>query len=108
MPPPAVQAATAEYFADQDLFTQWLDECCDQDPAYGCASAVLSASWAKFLIGHGESPRSSKSLTTLLKRQGFKQAKDCPLFRGRGFFGLRLCRPDAPPHWSDREAASHE
>jgi len=101
MPPAAVQQATAEYFAEQDMLTQWLEECCDKDKEYGETASRLFASWRSFASNRGEDTRNTKWFSTMLERHGFQRAKDCALFRGRGFMGLRL-RPEAvAPHWQD-------
>jgi P4 family phage/plasmid primase-like protien len=101
MPPAAVQQATAEYFAEQDMLTQWLEECCDKNKDYGETASRLFASWRSFASNRGEDTRNTKWFSTMLERHGFQRAKDCALFRGRGFMGLRL-RPEAvAPHWQD-------
>jgi putative DNA primase/helicase len=45
--PPSVRAATEQYFADQDVFGQWLDECCEDgrgnDRIWDTASIYLRA-----------------------------------------------------------------
>lgn len=102
--PAAVLAATAEYFAEQDLFAQWLDDCCDRNPAHGAATADLYRSWNAFLVENGEPARSKKAFSTLMEQQNFQKAKDCRQFRGRGYLGLRLRPVEAKPHWSETDA----
>jgi len=103
-PPEAVREATAEYFAEQDLLPQWLDDCCDRGKEFGATAISLYTSWLAFLAERGEPPRSFKSFGTLLERSSFARARDCQLFRGRGFLGLRLRPPAQRSHWSDRES----
>jgi P4 family phage/plasmid primase-like protien len=102
--PSAVLAATAEYFAEQDLFAQWLDDCCDRGPNCGAATADLYRSWSAFLVENGEPARSKKAFSTLLERQNFQKAKDCGHFRGRGYLGLRLRPAEVKAHWSETDA----
>ena len=101
--PRAVLDATAEYFAEQDVLAQWVEECCEQGRSLGATSAELFGSWRAFATSRAEEPRNAKWFATMLERQGFQRAKDCQLFRGRGFLGLRP-RPETPVrHWQDRD-----
>jgi putative DNA primase/helicase len=101
--PKAVLDATAEYFAEQDVLAQWLEECCEQGKDFGDTNASLFASWRGFAQGRGEEARSVKWLGTMIERLGFRREKDCDLFRGRGFAGLRVKPEAVPPHWSERD-----
>ena len=94
--------ATAEYFAEQDVLTQWLEECCEQGKDFGDTNAGLFASWRAFAQGRGEEARNVKWLGTMIERLGFRREKDCDLFRGRGFVGLRVKPEAVPPHWNER------
>ena len=87
--PKVVKQATDEYFAEQDLITQWLEECCECQAGIGGSLPSLFASWKHFAIGcSAQNPRNSKWLAARLERQ-FVKDKDCELFRGRGFRGIR-------------------
>jgi P4 family phage/plasmid primase-like protien len=101
--PKVVQDATSEYFAEQDILTQWLDECCDRDKTMGDTSSNLFASWRAYAICRGEYTHNSKWFATALERQGFQRDKDCDLFRGRGFRGLRVKSPGVRCHFQDGE-----
>jgi P4 family phage/plasmid primase-like protien len=101
--PKAVLDATAEYFAEQDLLAQWLEECCERGKEFGEASTALFASWRSFAQQRGEDSGTAKWFATTLERQGFRRAKDCKLFRGRGFLGLRLLPPPAARHWQETD-----
>ncbi|MFC0386863.1 phage/plasmid primase, P4 family [Muricoccus vinaceus] len=101
--PKVVIDATAEYFAEQDVLAQWVDECCDQGKGLGDTNASLFSSWRAFAQSRGEEARNVKWLATMVERLGFRREKDCDLFRGRGFVGLQV-RPDmVPPDWNDRD-----
>ena len=101
--PKAVLDATAEYFAEQDLLAQWLEECCERGKEFGEASTALFASWRGFAQQRGEDSGTAKWFATTLERQGFRRAKDCKLFRGRGFLGLGLLPPPAARHWQESD-----
>ena len=73
--PPIVEAATEAYFADQDLFTQWIEECCEVrmgDLNLWGRSADLFESWAKFCEALGEQPGTSKGFASKLSKRGFE------------------------------------
>jgi putative DNA primase/helicase len=74
-PPGTVRAATASYFDNQDLFSQWLEESCDveTDNEFKTAtSAELFASWSKYAKAAGDPAGSRKSFSRLLERRGFE------------------------------------
>jgi putative DNA primase/helicase len=100
--PKVVLDATAEYFAEQDIFAQWLEECCELDSRHGDNNTNLFASWRAYASGRSEDPHTSKWLATMLERHGFQRGKDCTQFRGRGFLGLRVTPEAAHPHWQDQ------
>ncbi|WP_239451707.1 phage/plasmid primase, P4 family [Elioraea rosea] len=101
--PKAVIDATAEYFLEQDLVAQWVDECCDRDVGIGDTNANLYGSWRSYAARRGEEARTAKWFGTTLERLGFERAKDCEHFRGRGFRGIRARLEPASPHWQDRD-----
>ncbi len=76
--PKIVTDATAEYFAEQDLFQQWLDACCEvrlsNDARFEQVSR-LYASWKGFAEQAGERPGSSKSFGQQMRRRGFKPGR---------------------------------
>lgn len=73
--PQAVQEATADYFDDQDLFGQWLDERCITGPDRREAAGELYRDWSTFARAAGDEPGSQKSLSDKLKRRGFDPIK---------------------------------
>jgi putative DNA primase/helicase len=97
-PPSAVTAATAEYFAEEDVFGGWLEEFIR--PAYESATettADLFASWKRYAEAAGESAGSKKELTANLKERGFVPHR-IGHTRARGFAGIRLQRPATAAH----------
>lgn len=75
--PESVKAATAEYFGQQDLTAQWLEECTRLDPTNNYlfeSSADLFRSWSDFAKANGEDAGSAKSMAARLRRHGLRQA----------------------------------
>lgn len=101
--PRAVLDATAEYFAEQDVLAQWVEECCEQGTGIGDTSANLFASWRGFAQRRAEEVRNAKWFGTMLERQGFRREKDGRYFRGRGFVGIRVKPEPVEPHWQERD-----
>lgn len=99
--PEAVLDATAEYFAEQDLLAQWIEECCETDAGVGETSSRLFVSWRAFAQERSDEPHNAKWLGAMLERRGFKRAKDCAHFRGRGYLGLRLLPEPAQKPWNE-------
>ncbi|WP_240790045.1 phage/plasmid primase, P4 family [Roseomonas sp. HF4] len=102
--PRAVLDATAEYFAEQDLLTQWVEECCEIGAGFGEMSSKLFGSWRTFVQERSDEPHNAKWLGAMLERQGFRRAKDCALFRGRGYLGIRLLPEPAAKPWNETDA----
>jgi putative DNA primase/helicase len=70
----AIAEATDEYFGDQDLCSQWIDECIDAEPGNSFKTATsteLFQSWTKFTKDAGEPAGTSTSFAELLKARGF-------------------------------------
>lgn len=74
----AIAEATDEYFGDQDMFGQWLDECVDAEPDNSfktAKSGELFQSWSKYARDAGEAPGTQTSFAEVLKGKGFKRGK---------------------------------
>lgn len=59
--PTSIRDANSSYFAEQDVFAQWLADCCDLCPGSEmktARSADLFASWKRYAEASGEKPRS--------------------------------------------------
>lgn len=77
--PDSVREATDEYFEQQDLTRQWLEECTILEPGNRHrfeTSADLFSSWENFARANGETPGTLKSLAPKLRRNGL-----CPRTR---------------------------
>jgi putative DNA primase/helicase len=73
--PSSVRDATESYFEDQDLFGQWLDECCSiklGNREHWDRSASLFESWTEFAHKAGESPGSIKTFRSNMVRRDFE------------------------------------
>jgi putative DNA primase/helicase len=88
-PPPIVQDATRIYFEEEDVFHQWLSECCVQEVDAYTKPTELFASYKNFTDRMNEPAESERVLTKRLKDAGFtrgnSRAKD-----GRFWKGLKL------------------
>lgn len=103
--PASVGRATAEYFNSQDLFGQWLEECCELHPGNDMrleTAADLFASWKEFAESNGEQPGSGKAFGDKLSQRdvGSKRGRH-PSVKGKTVvmrFGISLIRP--APEWA--------
>jgi putative DNA primase/helicase len=92
-PPPAVQEATEEYLAAQDLIALWLDECCERDRRAWTASESLFGSWTTWAERAGEPiGRRKDFVEQLVKRFGEQVRKEA----GMGFNGVKVKPPASP------------
>lgn len=69
--PTSVIEATQEYFDSQDVFGQWVKECCDLYPGSKEQyerPADLYESWVRYCTGHGEEPGKERDLGTKLTK----------------------------------------
>jgi putative DNA primase/helicase len=95
--PASVMAATAEYFAGQDLTAQWLEECTRLEVGNEHlfeTSADLFKSWSDFAKGNGEDAGSAKGMAARLRRHGLRShAKKIQGKTYRGWIGATLTSP---------------
>jgi P4 family phage/plasmid primase-like protien len=73
--PEIVTAATADYFEDQDLFGQWVEERCERGPGKWEMPTPLYNDWADFAKAAGDDPGSQRAMSSKLKRAGFQPRK---------------------------------
>jgi putative DNA primase/helicase len=88
--PASVIAATDDYFGEQDLFGQWLQDECDVEPGntYKAeTNAVLFQSWRTYAERAGETAGSQKAFAENMQRRGLERYRN---YSGRGFSGIRL------------------
>jgi putative DNA primase/helicase len=95
--PEVVTKATAEYFAEQDLVTQWIEDVCETGPRKSDTIADLFKSWSDYALSNGEKPGTTKWFNQTLGRLGCEPIKHTPGNNGkRGFTGIGL-RREKPP-----------
>ena len=97
-PPEAVTKATDAYFAGQNSFAFWIEECCERDPNEWTRTTALFASWKAWAEKAGVRYGDIKSFGEMMEQNEFpwKHTKE-----GNGHQGLRI-RQDAPPHgWQE-------
>lgn len=88
--PQSVQVATAEYFADQDVFAQWLEDKCDvepENPDFFEPQAALFKSWSDYAAASGERAGDMPQMAEALQRNGIPRKRTKV---ARGFSGVRL------------------
>lgn len=98
-PPKVVTDATAEYFAAEDGFGQWLEDECDVDIGNNYkweAVGELFASWTAYATQAGNQPGSAKAFAEMLANRGLtfvRKGKE----RTRAYEGVQLKKvnPDA-------------
>lgn len=75
-PPKIVTDATDEYFADQDLTKQWLEDCTeDGGPFAFTPASQLFASWKTWCDGQNIKPGSVNALSDALAERGFAKKR---------------------------------
>jgi putative DNA primase/helicase len=78
--PDVVSAATNEYFEEQDLFGQWIDERLEAIPTgageKSTLTAVLFYNWDQFARASGETPGTRKGFAEAMRRRGYTLGKD--------------------------------
>jgi putative DNA primase/helicase len=90
-PAPTITSATAEYFADQDVFAQWLADECDCEPANEFKTEMakpLFQSWIAYAKEAGEEPGTQRAFGLRLGRKCDK----VPTKDGIKYLGIRLKR----------------
>jgi len=73
--PVSVTTATEEYFNDQDIFGQWIADCCEVGEKEWDQPHTLFASWVAFTKQAGEDGGTMVSFTGRLKLAGFTKGK---------------------------------
>jgi putative DNA primase/helicase len=87
-PPPIVTTATDEYFDDQDMFKQWLEDCTKEGTQFAfTATGQLFASWKQWCDKRSLQAGSAQTLSDALSDRGFTRKKTNGV---RGFKALEL------------------
>ncbi|WP_246753290.1 phage/plasmid primase, P4 family [Methylobacterium organophilum] len=98
--PKTVLTATEDYFSDQDVFAQWLEDECEVAPANPdlfTSKATLFAAWTAYATKAGERVGDTAQLGEALQRHGIQPKRTNT---SRGFTGIRL-RPSYPDSSTD-------
>jgi putative DNA primase/helicase len=105
--PSSVGKATDEYFKSQDLFGQWLEECCELHPGNDMrleTAADLFASWKAFAESNGEHPGNGKALGDKLTQRDVGSVQKRHPMNGKNCkmrTGISLIRP--APNYGDQD-----
>lgn len=83
--PECVKQATEDYFEDQDLFSQWINQCCNIHFEFKGKSNALFDSWKKFAEDNNIKAGNSKSFKSSMERRGFQHKS---INTGRVFIGI--------------------
>jgi putative DNA primase/helicase len=88
-PPPIVRHATDEYFEEQDIVGEWIEDRVNREagPQAFTLSSVLFTSWKAWCEWQNLKPGSEKAFVEALKDRGFKKVRKA---HGRGFEGIAL------------------
>ncbi|MBR0901213.1 hypothetical protein JQ588_01005 [Bradyrhizobium liaoningense] len=89
MRPERVMAATKEYFADQDAFSHWLDECSIRDERFFDMSSELFKSWKEYALASGVGAGGTPAFKEKMKKCGFISEHTRA---GTRFLGLKLTK----------------
>lgn len=99
--PDRVSTATAAYFADQDLFQQWLDEECNAEPGNSHrkeARAKLFDSWKAYAARAGVQAGEGRGFADTMQSRGFVPCKGTGGIRMYSGVELQVKQD----HWHDR------
>lgn len=94
-PPEEIKAAIDEYRSSEDVFSQWVDECCIKGEYLTAPASDLLNSFIEHSKWRGTTP---KKLGQMLSDAGFIKEK-CGVIKWRG---LGLLRGTKGHHWQDR------
>jgi putative DNA primase/helicase len=96
-----VIAATDEYIQGEDLFTQWVADCCDvgEGIAFWAQTGALFQSWKTYAAAANEDAGTQKGFAQKLEAAGFQKGRDRN--RGRHWLGLKLNAEPAPEYWQE-------
>lgn len=94
-PPPCIREAADEYFKDEDLVSQWIDERCTIDASTKAPSAQLYKNWIEWADARGFDRGSQRSLGEELRMRGFLPYRTG---RERGWSGLQPMHARAQNH----------
>ena len=92
-PPDVVNDATSAYFEDEDIFKQWIEECCNVGAQYWDSPTRLFHSWRQFAQSANFDVGDNKKLKSRLEGSGYTQCKSRAK-GGRFFAGIQARLPN--------------
>jgi putative DNA primase/helicase len=98
--PKVIKEATTTYFDDQNVFGQWLAECCDFELcnwALSESTSKLFQSWNGFAQSQGTEPGNQRTFNDRLRRLGLEPLQ----LKHLGTKGCRGIRVKQAAHWQD-------
>lgn len=103
--PEAVKGAIAEYRDAEDLFAQWMEECCTCSPGAWEPSAMLYHSFRSWCESHGErSVMKQNAFGMRLKKEGYlsTHTREGAIWRGLSLASSPRCGQGAA--WSETDS----
>ena len=97
-PPERVRAATQAYFTNQDIFGEWLSECCQRGPDFWETPTRLFNSWREFAKSAHYSTGTKAVFNDRMESFGFHRDKDWK--QGRKWVGLKLNPDELSQEWA--------
>jgi putative DNA primase/helicase len=90
--PKSIIDATAEYFSEQDVVSQWMEERCDVGPLHAATAEQLFRDWKEYAASRGEPTRTARWFAQAITRnRKIRATKHAPGQNGkRGFAGIEL------------------
>lgn len=88
-PPASVLQSAEDYFDDEDLVGQWIEERCVLGPAHRASARELFQSWCAWATDAGAEGGSQKTLGDALRERGFTSKK---VAGQRGWLGIAARR----------------
>jgi putative DNA primase/helicase len=95
-PPEEIKAATADYRKSEDIFDQWLDDCCVKGDHLITLASDLLESFITFSKWKGTTPN---RMGRMLAEAGFTREKSCGIIKWRG---LGLIETTDNRHWQEK------
>lgn len=89
--PDCVIEETKQYFENQDIFANWLEDCCKNNSSGFELSSKLYESWKRYAENAGVKAGSTKTFPDLMKRRGYRHERTRS---GRVFYGLILAEKE--------------
>ena len=87
--PEVVAEATAEYRESEDWLSDFLEDCCTEDPCGRCPAGVLYSTYKAWADLHGEKPLRMRDFSTVMENAGRKKIN---VHGSKFYLGFRIAR----------------